>query len=415
MGSPRATLWIRGLAVLYVGAAAFFFIGFATHRSSVGVIGPYTPGYLAFLLVLAGGLLLPLGVLFLLSRILGAGRVIRAAAKGILLLLLFYGAAEVIHAAVRSHPFDPFLQFPGTRFEDIARTPAEGVTRIVTLGGSTTHNAHLEPELRYPAVLEDLLNEAGGSYEILNAGMDWWTTKHSHINYVTYVRSWQPEVVVVMHAINDLYRSFSGPRFSVGDYDPQWAHFYGPAIRGAKPKTLFGATMDRWSVWEFNRRWYAAWRYQEADLGLDAYRSLPEFEVSLRSLVRTLTADGVQVVLVTQPSLYREGLGARERGNLWFPSTFCVIPEGIWARTIPSVPSMSLAMEAFNEVVRRVGEEEGTDVVDAANRMPRTLEYFGDDVHYTAAGANLLATEIFGALQGASENRLSDESPGGLR
>ena len=41
-------------------------------------------------------------------------------------------------------------------------------------------------------------------YAFVYAGMDWYTTKHSLINYVTYYRDWQPDVVVVMHAINDL-------------------------------------------------------------------------------------------------------------------------------------------------------------------------------------------------------------------
>ena len=68
--------------------------------------------------------------------------------------------------------------------------------------------------------------------------MDWYTSKHSLINYTAYCRKFDADVVVVMHAINDLYRSFSPPDFSVGKYESDYSHFYGPSIYGAKPQSF---------------------------------------------------------------------------------------------------------------------------------------------------------------------------------
>ena len=46
--------------------------------------------------------------------------------------------------------------------------------------------------------------------------MDWYTTKHSLINYVTNLRDAELDLIVVMHAVNDLYRSFFPPDFTIG-------------------------------------------------------------------------------------------------------------------------------------------------------------------------------------------------------
>jgi len=401
-GSPTSAAgsrWVPVLAGSYLAFALLVWIGFALHRGAEPIIGPYTPGYLAFLLILAIALIAPFALLLLLERVLGGRRAIRTMGALLLLGLLGYGLAEVAHASSRLHAFDPFLQFPGTRFDSVPLQAEAGVTRIATLGGSTTHNPHLAPEDRYPAVLEELLNR-NGRYEVLNAGMDWWTTKHSHINYVTYVRRWEPEVVVVMHAINDLYRSFHAPRFSVGEYDEQWSHFYGPAIQGARPRTLLGRALNSWNAFEFNRRWYSAWRFVEEDRAVADYRSLPDFEVSLRSLVRTLKGDGVRVILVTQPSLYKEEMSRPESARIWFPATFCVTIRNFWVRGIPSTGSMAAAMAAYNAVTLRVAEEKDVEVVDAATMIPRSLEFFGDDVHYTEQGAAALAESVARALLG---------------
>ena len=60
--------------------------------------------------------------------------------------------------------------------------------------------------------------------EVFNAGMDWYITKHSLINYVTNLRDAVPDLIVAMHAVNDLYRSFFPPDFTIGSYHRLWFH-----------------------------------------------------------------------------------------------------------------------------------------------------------------------------------------------
>jgi lysophospholipase L1-like esterase len=394
--ASRPTILPRLLLLAYIGGAVFVFIGFTLHRSSVRIIGPYTPGYVVFLALVFAGLLFPAVMGVVSVRRLGGRRSARLASALGLVLLMGYAGAEVVYASIRRHPFDPFLQFPGARFDSIPLRAEPGVTRVVAIGGSTTRDAYVDPPMRYPRVLEAILNERTGTgrFQVLNAGMDWWTSKHSHINYVTYLRAWTPDVAVVMHGVNDLYRSFSPPRFSVGPYDSQWSHFYGPAIRGARPGTLLGSLLGSWSMSELDRRWYARWRYQQQDYDLSAFKSLDDFEFNLRSLTRTLKADGVRVILLTEPSLYKSNMNPQETARLWFPSMYGVQAAGVWARLVPSADAMARAMAAYGQVVLRVGAEEGVEVLDLAERFPKTLEYLGDDVHYTERGSELVAREV---------------------
>jgi hypothetical protein len=98
----------------------------------------------------------------------------------------------------------------------------------------------LSQENRYPEQLRSILQEQykKSGIEVFNAGMDWYTTKHSLINYVTNMRDYNPDLVIIMHAVNDLYRSFSPTDLAVEPYNRLWSHFYGPSINGAKPPTF---------------------------------------------------------------------------------------------------------------------------------------------------------------------------------
>lgn len=73
------------------------------------------------------------------------------------------------------------------------------VVRVACVGGSTT-------ALGYPAELERALNASGDGrrYEVYNFGMFAWTSTHSVVNFAINIVDYQPDVVVLHHAINDL-------------------------------------------------------------------------------------------------------------------------------------------------------------------------------------------------------------------
>jgi lysophospholipase L1-like esterase len=383
--------------VLYTLAYGALYSGWLLHHSQHPVVlGRYSWGYLGFLAVMALPFFLPMA-LGKARRKLGTRRLIFALAPVTVLLLAAYLAAACIYYATQEHRFDPFLQMP-------PRTPAEadppfdpvkkpGVIRVLALGGSTT-------ELGYPPQLQTMLaaQYPGRSFEVLNAGRQWYTTRHSLINYTTICHAWKPDVVVIMHAINDLTRSFSPSRFALGEYNDQWSHYYGPALHGARPPTF-----EQHLAATALRRWVDPWcsdllAPREVDWPLDAYRSIGPFEANLRSLIRYIRADGARVVLVTQPSLYKPQMSDEERAAL-IMQRFCVEDRDRWNKTMPSPASLAAAMHAFNEVTRRVAAELNVPLADAEARVPKDLVHLWDDVHQNGPGREKVAAEILQTLR----------------
>ncbi len=375
----------------YAAGAAFVYAGFLATPSGQPEILWYSRTYAGFLVVLLGVLSLPLGVMWLQGR-LGRRRLLFTLAPTAAVLVLGYGALAQVYYARQTHRFDPFLQAPPPRFARPSAVRRGGEVRILFAGGSTTRNAHLPQGERYPAVVETLLRQRfpDTPLTVFNAGMDWWTTKHSLINYVTYARDWEPDVVVVMHGINDLYRSFSPPEYAVPGYDPLWAHFYGPAMRGARPPT-FSRHLFTTYLGDFADRWYAAARYREINYPSERYVSVRQFGHQLERLVHYAQSDGVQPVLVTQPSLYKGEMTRAERNAAWFSREFCLTPGGWLRREYPSPLSLQTGMRTVNDRTHRVAAAAKVPLVDAAAALPKTLEYFRDDVHYTAKGSALVA------------------------
>ena len=387
------------MAILfYYIAFSVCVLGFAVHRSQAPSIGPYSISYVAFLAVLSLGWTLPLAY----RRIAGTFG-LRALSfsflPAALTVILLYAGSAMYYYGAETHRFDPYLQAT-------APTPAAGIKpagaiRILALGGSTTLDDTLPDADRYPRVLEARLrhDHPADTIEVFNAGMDWFTTKHSLINYVTNLQEWRPDIVIVMHGINDLYRSFSDPDVALGEYDRSWSHFYGPSINGANPPTF-----ERTMLGRVSQYWFSGLReitYTERDTPLDRYVSLPDYRRNLDRLVHYLRADGVQVVLLTEPSIYKNTMTADERAVLWFGRRLCKRPAGWLRYDYPSPASLGAAMHAFNGVTTEVAAAAHVTVVDVANGLEKTLENFSDDVHYQVAGAHRVGDIVARGVEAA--------------
>jgi lysophospholipase L1-like esterase len=307
-------------------------------------------------------------------------------------------AARYYHGQVR--PFDPFLQNPPHPLPAPAADGKAPAFRILAMGGSTTDNGEMAPGTRYPERLEQLLNaeHPGLATQVANAGRDWWTSRHSLIHYGSYAREWKPHVVVVMHAINDVVRSFSPEAFAMGEYDELYSHFYGPAITGARPPSFPDLLLQTFFTIPFDADWYPASRHVEVDYPIERYVSLPRFQKNLESLVHSVRADGAAIVLMTEPTLIKAVMSEEERAVLRFGRLFCATHVSRWRTEYASPRSLGAAMTAYNDTVRRVAREQDVTLIDLAAQLPQTLEIFHDDVHYTEKGTREVARHVADGL-----------------
>lgn len=321
----------------------------------------------------------------------------------------------------RLHPFLQVVPSPelfdhvnahGFRSDPIDVAKPDGTFRVFALGGSTTLSVRTSYESTYPAKLQELLRARypDRTIEVQNAASDWYTTAHSLVNYELRVRAFAPDVVIVFHAVNDLCRSFSPSWWATSPYQPDYGHYYGPLMRlrgleggffdppsenplanlllWRKAKELFGTPSPYDVTPDGVRRLRAALR--PVEIAPDAFRSLPSFRANLERLARHVRDDGAEIVLASQPSLYREDLTDEERQQLFFGPVFCA-EDGAY----PSDESMRRGMARYNEVSRDVAAQLGMPFLDFDAAVPRTTDYFSDDVHMRDPAYEILAQMAF--------------------
>jgi lysophospholipase L1-like esterase len=440
---PKRSALSRVAAALLTLPFQVLGVGFALHTSlDPDVFGKWSWGYAAFL---AGWWLLVVPLAWVLWRwvlstnvlVLPSGRTLtwRPSAKVLLVLavvaFLGVGVRVRVRSALgrgattqmRSDQFHPYLQnvptpdrgrfgtnrlgFRGAEI-DVERKP--GSFRVFAFGGSTVFCGPLRlgetscerMRERLAAARPDLV------VEVQNAATDWHTTQHSLIKLLTRVRGLSPDVVVIYHAINDLCRSLVPDDFAIGPYRDDYGHYLGPAASLVKD----GAT------WAFVRMQMG---HCFSDLLHDQVRvigpsgdgiggvrsmffpktrevevrdwpSLVPFARNLADFVGIAKRAGIEVVVATQPYLYRTDLTPAEREVIWSPRAHH--QDG----TRPSIASMIDGMERFNAKSREVAEATGARFVDLAARMPKDLAHLYDDVHVTAKGAALVGEVLAEAV-----------------
>ena len=105
---------------------------------------------------------------------------------------------------------DPAL-FEDSTGRTVSRAKPEGVFRILCLGGSTTYGVGADKTNSYPAQLEDLLRRVYGGcgrrFEVLNLGVMGYHSWHSRIRFEAELAGLQPDLVLIMDAVNDLVAS----------------------------------------------------------------------------------------------------------------------------------------------------------------------------------------------------------------
>lgn len=321
---------------------------------------------------------------------------------GYLLMHLWYDNRQ-------HHYFDPFLQVYPDKFE-VPQVKAANEYRILALGGSTTKDPRVPLEENYPAKLQEILRQAYPDLQVtvLNGGRDWYSSRHSLINYTGYGAWFRPDLVLVMHAINDVYRSFSPEKYARFDYDELYSHFYGASINGAEPpsfdRQLLKGARNLLGIDEKRG-------FREADVGVDKFVSLPSFQKNMERLGHYILSDSAELIFIGQGSLYNDTMIQPERWRIGFHHEFCTWEEGSQV-FYPTYQAMHRAMHTYNATTRQVAANLNVPYVNADSALPRTLDFFNDDVHYTDAGSSRLAELVAETIL---EGKYLERKPGPWR
>ncbi len=126
----------------------------------------------------------------------------------------------------------------------------------------------------------------------------------------------------------------------------------------------------------------------------------PSLEANLRAIIRLARERETRVILMTFP-YYLPPDYTREKYEAarldYDEETFA--PVEYWG--LPS--NIVKGLEAHNEVIRRVGTEEGVVFIDQAARIPQRGDLFRDICHYSEAGTERFVANLLPAIYEAVE------------
>jgi hypothetical protein len=176
--------------------------------------------------------------------------------------------------------------------------PHDEAPRVACLGGSTTWGL-------YPHFLDGFLELGlGGPVEVMNWGVPGWTSLETMVNYFVSVQDYEPDLVILLHAINDTNpRLFPGYRTDQAHWRTPWKE---PDLGPLTRLLLHGS--DLLAHLYVNQRNFQSLdtftvRPPSPEPVLDALTNGSQrgFERNIRTITEHVRQHGGKVVLVTQP------------------------------------------------------------------------------------------------------------------
>ena len=305
--------------------------------------------------------------------------------------------------------------------------------RILAIGGSTTQNAYLDQSVTWTLALGRALNERKPSLKTWSGDVG--RSGHTARSHVLQIEALLPELpridaVVVLVGVNDLTVAL---RDGV-DYRPA-PPLDEPGAHAVQAREAFiqipGPLHERWTLYQevgvsplkrtaiyallrqmkeavtrarggtqqdrFGEI-YGVWRAHRAAAS-ELLDTLPSLDAPLSEYGRYLTriatfakASDTRLVLVTQPTLWREDLSPEEEARLWLGG----IGEFQTEEGLPYFTARALAeaMGRYNQVLLDTCREQGVECVDLAELLPADTTVFYDDVHFTEKGSGLVAEHL---------------------
>lgn len=271
---------------------------------------------------------------------------------------------------------------------------------LAFLGGSTVACLYVEEENRFPYLVGNLLEKASGKkVTSYNSGVGGNNSLHSLDILLNKLIPLKPDVVLMMHNINDLVSLI---------YDrTYWSNnpTRGPIIDYQLYKNLTGmkaiATLARDT---YIPNLHLAFRslckkifgkkagdpedefahVRGKKIVFDPARILDEFQMNLQTFINICRARRITPVLMTQFNRIKSDPDDKIRQSL----------KGFESGSQISAREFKEIYDKFNEATVQVGRRNGVLVIDLARLIPQEAKYMYDVVHVNTAGSRLAAQII---------------------
>jgi len=321
--------------------------------------------------------------------------------------------------------FHPFLQAMTTkknegylhvnsesfRYDEMTVAKPTGVYRIFLVGGSTVYDKTRSYDQSISKVVENQLRKHyhTDKIQVINAGYERYTSEHSLILYETKIQDYQPDLIVYWQGFNDMYYSCIPdiPGFSpIKTYKNDYSHFYevlDNVVNGYFNYYLHSLVVDRLTK-AFTQNFYADLRNRiPKPKSQVTYRDItnwPSLDAYIRNtsdMVKLAKSDNVKIIIGNQPNHYNSN-----PKNYGLMQYYCRN-----GNVYASPKSINKGMALFNKASKDIANKNDVPFVDLESQLPKTDQYFTDDVHYTDAGDKKVADTVYKAI--ASSNYLENK------
>lgn len=302
----------------------------------------------------------------------------------------------------------------GFRGDPVAVPKPDKEFRIFIVGGSTAECLYLDDTQALNSVLQTELKIHGpmrfAGVRVYNAAKSG-DRSDDHIAMITQkILHLQPDMIIVFAGVNDLLAAMRG-------YD--FAHRASPVgnqlglnliLRMAATEFQLPRRLD-YVVSEFvgrERRVMeqikATSDYREkAKLAMAAPETsvrpsvdLEAYRINLRTIAGALQSQNVPLIFMTQASTWNSAIDPAAKAWHWLINV-----NGTRYRE----DQMDQALEEYNDVMREVARNNGIRLYDLAQRLPKSLAYMYDDVHFNTNGVRVateqLANVVIDAVPGS--------------
>lgn len=316
-----------------------------------------------------------------------------------------------------------------------------GTFRIFCLGASTTIQPFQSIEDTWCAFLEKNLNRVfkseGMTFETVAYGIGGMKAIDLLAWVKLYLLQFKPDLVVTLMAINDL--SFNGGiNYSYTGLDDK-LHVLslkkiskkkipkGNASKIKSPSIMRNCKKISQLCRRLNHAKYNFiqwWKLKTgASVSVDSknlpilqrqYRLYPlvsrpqrepdpihEFSDAMSELLRFLNNSDIDTIVLGQPVLWKKDMNSDELNSLWF---YLNTPKG---PVRPSSLWLEQEISRYNNVQSRHANNFDATYIDLDRLIPKNLEHYFDDCHFTDRGSMRVATEIFPIVKEQVQSKVS--------
>lgn len=272
--------------------------------------------------------------------------------------------------------------------------------RVLVVGGSTTECLYLDDEEEWPYLSMKNIFETNGGREVIfiNIGKSGHNTRDHIFQLKHLLPVYEPDIVVSMVGVNDMLYLLSKwaiwEPFDEENYDLDRVFYTNSKFEkkstiSYKLFKILSSDVKPQDVVGGNVRELREERRNGRDMKEipDLEMPLKDYKNNLHRFINISRENGMKVLFITQPYLWNVNNTEEEDSAMWMTTDYF----GHYYY----VEDMAAAMDKYNQVLLNVCLN-NLDVfcLDLEKEVPKSLNYFYDDVHFNEKGAQLASDEL---------------------